>query len=394
MPVMPSSSFFNQGGVSAPPSPATMASGMFALNTTTGNQTFTLTDLNGVTPKAAIFVVSTATTTETYSTSSSILGTGITDGTTSFAGYGDIKGTNRHQSTSYVILGTVGASEFAASFVSFQANSITVNITTAPSSAYKVMVILFAGNSLSAKVNYVSGISTGGTAVSVGFEPEIVFGMTDCRIVGLDTAYGTFSLGIAHNGVSVSQHGFVQTNYGGFYTKYTSNVLAQLNGTTFDYTISLGTFSASGFIATASAAAAASDDYGFLSLSWGGTASISVGTVDSPTATGNDSITGIGFQPTNVMYLLNNSVTPGTATAGSRSGIAYFDATNGASSVSQATQSASVFSESNIYTLQSTVPPTLYCSASFVSMDADGWTLNYSTAPASSYIWPYLAIKF
>ena len=179
-----------------------------AMNTGTGNQTITGT-LNGKTPKAAMFLVSRADTLGTPA-NGAMISVGFTDGTNSRcsgcmsedAATVATFDTGRTASTTLVIqtLQPSGLTvEAEAAFSSFSANNVTINITTAPPSGYRLTVIMFYGDTLQATVgDLTASASINGTASVTGlsFQPALVFGLA--AIGGFITAaQSRFSFGFA-----------------------------------------------------------------------------------------------------------------------------------------------------------------------------------------------------
>ena len=123
------------------------------------------------------------------------------------------------------------------------------------------------------------------------------------------------------------------------------------------------------------------------------------GVLTSPTATGNQSITGLGFQPKVILFWATRNTAHGfsAATIQQMFGVAvsstqrwvYVGASDNAAAASNAgrasfnTQCIRMFSAGT---------PTLDAVADFVSHDADGFTINWSDAPSTAILVHYLAL--
>jgi hypothetical protein len=159
------------------------------VNTSTGNQTFTDSSFGGGTPTGAIFIYSINTSTsnniDDYSYS-----VGFCDATserccvvTGESGQGTTD-TSRGTSDGDVVLQyTPGTTTeiAAATFVSFGTNSVTINWTNAPGSAYYMKVILFGGEACDVGGLAPNATQNSGTTESVlsGATPRAIFFMSN-----------------------------------------------------------------------------------------------------------------------------------------------------------------------------------------------------------------------
>ena len=364
---------------------AAVASTLFALNTSTGNQVIPI-DLGGATPKAVRFDLSLGLSDKTGGTGTALVAAGFSDGTTSYAGYARTSQQNSNHKTGSVIFGHDGTSAFEATLVSFDADSVTINITTAPSSGFKVLMTAYAGENLQAKVNVGTVAVSPGTTVSVGFQPELVMGLSTNNALGADTARGSFSAGFASATAQASWAQRGRTDFSSIATAVSTALLMQQEAST-SYLITASNFTSSGFTATASASAG-TDQFAFLSLSWGGEVSVNVGQLAASTSTGNSAKTGVGFQPTHLLLALNGGQSS-TGVAGIINGFSYIDADEAKSIFANCSSSgaspSSGYSEASIYNVDT--------EAALSSFDSDGFTLNYSNAGSLAYLWPYAALR-
>lgn len=121
-----------------------------------------------------------------------------------------------------------------------------------------------------------------------------------------------------------------------------------------------------------------------------------------PTSTGLAAVTGVGFRPDLVLFILGNEATTafqatGTSTTGGRTRLGAMDRDGHQWALAVAAEHAanpsdterSLLSDSCI---QGTSANTLRLKAKFASMDADGYTVNFTTAPATAGLIGALAI--
>lgn len=122
-----------------------------------------------------------------------------------------------------------------------------------------------------------------------------------------------------------------------------------------------------------------------------------LGVLTTPTATGNVATTGVGFQPKLIIFFGDSATAEGFS-AGQRM---HFGATSGATeSFALAAGSDDAANPSNVghrnyakcVGMVTNGAPTADAEANLVSFDADGFTLNWTDAPASAYRVYYLAL--
>jgi len=181
-----------------------------ACNTSNGTQDFTTPDMGGLTPKAAMFILS----------------GGITDGAAADGLHGCIGFTTGASNSMYlafqsdhavtttdtvhdvandecVITILVGAEEARGAFSAFISDGVRINWETAPASAHLMTVVLFGGTDLSAHANFVDLLNTVDSAIDVtdpGFEPDILITAQARSTVGGSVAtHGVLGLGVVHN---------------------------------------------------------------------------------------------------------------------------------------------------------------------------------------------------
>lgn len=239
------------------------------------------------------------------------------------------------------------------------------------------------------------GTSTSANDItSVGFKPSLVFfanaGLGD--EIGTEQAH--LSFGVAHNSSSdtVSQ-GLVlwhsQDNLStSVINNYTSQskIAAQVVAGTVYYTVSASDFDANGFSVTANASAD-SDLLDFMALKLPSADDAWVGLIQAATSTGASAITGVGFEPLGLGLVSADSVSLDTIEDVGGFSFALIDPAGikcysiAQTDASGATAATSEYSTSLKLKFDDTSTDAV---ASLVSLDADGFTLNYSNAASSA----------
>lgn len=123
------------------------------------------------------------------------------------------------------------------------------------------------------------------------------------------------------------------------------------------------------------------------------------GSFAANTSTGNQAISGIGFQPKVIIFFGNTSTSDGSAA----DCLSYFGA--GISSSSRRSVASCTKDGQNPFTTESanrddacitivtgSSAGAAGCRADFVSQDSDGFTINWITAPAAAFIVNYIAL--
>jgi len=178
----------------------------FTVPTSSGDFDITTTDLGGLTPKAAWFMNSRATTLGT-SGDDYLDEHGFTDGSNEYcitsieetgSDYNDTNSTiwnDRVLAETY----THGA-EWSASFVQWLTNGVRINFDNAPSSAWKGTVVFLAGADVDVKVGHTLVPNSGSNSASVGFDADAVLFMSNgATSFGVQSDNTYFSIGWSVN---------------------------------------------------------------------------------------------------------------------------------------------------------------------------------------------------
>lgn len=386
-----------------------------ALNTTTGNQDITLAGFG--TPTACVVVVTPATTNGTAANDAFMSFGVATSSTNRWAGsVADEHGaatTDMYRSfyTDEVIdlKDEAGTQLVDADFVSFITDGIRINITTAPASAYLAMVLLIIATNQYA--NYFT-LSTENTEVDVTdptFEPEVLIPFSYNLGGTGENAFHNHSFGLVHNGASVTQACIARANNEGQATSANHTTLfstrgaAQISNNTgaTNWTCEFSNFDASGFSATARDGNSGGDSVGYLALDFNGELDISLDIIDSPTSTGNHSETSPGLQPEAVFQLLSRCAAVDTLEADADAGafaVSMFDATSEYCAALNEEDNVGTTNTQNLPDNQAVNLPeddgttTNGFDATFVSMDTNGWTLNYASTDGTARKWIALSL--
>jgi hypothetical protein len=375
-------------------------------------QDITTTDLGGLTPKAALLIITRAVT-DGVAADHYVFSYGVATGASN---EWCVSGSDEHNVGStdnyplwkndaciFIKDPTDGSSDGEAEFSSFITNGIRINWIDEPASAYLITVVLFAGTDLSAHANNVAIGNTTDLETNCeqpGFEPDVIF--TAHQRYEADSSAcinNLFQVGLVHwDGVSVvtqrAMNGWVRDQ------RVTTECRAKTRN---DYGIEhLGdwwgeflNFDASGFSMITRNAGGNNSYLKYLALSFGGAVDSKIGTHTTPTSTGNDSETGPGFTPQFVLMFPGLCEVMGTEYLDNRGGaygVSTFDEDDEYCNSLASEDAVGTTNTQSLSDDRAVVVPdddgTLDIEAVFVSFDANGWTLNYTNAPATAKVFP------
>lgn len=389
----------------------------------TGNQDFTITGIG--TPTAALFFLNTAISNNTDANHFMLM-MGATDGTNHrcciTASERGVATTNTwtkcvNDKPVITIDPNTGDINGVAGFDSFITDGVRLNVSDLPPAAYLLTCIFFVEEGSGYDVAVGDFNSDVDSSKNIGFEPDQVFlfGVGTSASSGFTAASSTagdaeasFSVGFLDNGSS-DANGCVGW-------LHEDNQAAGGSGTFGHTVISVAnclddgivaatdlTSSATGF--NISAVGGGSGNYaGFLAVKYNGNQH-SAGQIASPTSTGNRAITGVGFQPVFVWQLHSDRTAYESPL--NDDGVCYamsFLHTNANADYSltgrisnagatttgkcKATQNSSCF----VKQFSDDAGPGSFLSATLTSLDADGFTENFSTVDASARKTVYIAV--
>lgn len=385
----------------------------FTLNTSTGTQDIT-GSLGGLTPKAALFFVVAATVDGTAAAHASMSIGAATGASNEWAFHSNAEDaqattdTYRATSSARCILLTdpgIATVDMDAEFSAFITNGVRINIATA-SSAYKGICILFAGSDLTVHANNVGLGNTVDLETNItapGFEPELVFAAAvNKTTMDADGANAEISFGIVHNGVSITQRQYAWFSNDAVAAGAPNGEIRNDSGIggEDDWTGEFANFDASGFSVITRTDGGNSTDMGYLALDFNGVVGVSLDSEGSPTSIGNDSTTNPGFTPQAVIglqsYMQAFNTNYEDADAGAWGVLAFTSSVELCAAIADEKAAATTNTQSYINTKAIDVPNddgTVALTAPFVSMDANGYTLNWTDVEAAARQGFFVAIE-
>lgn len=261
-----------------------------------------------------------------------------------------------------------------------------------------------------AKVGTFAGRSSPGTVTvtGVGFTPKIVFILAAesttwdtfttpiYHVVGVAVGSGigqqrTQSVGAEWDGVAFFDHNTRRERRGG-------EVISEITPA-FGFAqqfAALSSFNSDGFVISFSLVAGIRN-YSYLALG-GSDLSVAIGTTNWPTSTGNQAVTGVGFQPSVVWFTAGTDFISGESSTHPGGAISHgWIDQDGRQGCSGWHNRANVTTADNhryqrtdkCIAVHDSTAGTIVGEAEAVSMDSDGFTINWTTAPAAvaGYSW-------
>ena len=380
-------------------------------------QDITPSAMSGETPSAALVFITSAVTNGTNA-AHSLSHAGFYDGTRQQAvshlgrdnvGTSIVSRGNSNNRFIFICSGTNSTATDGQATVAFISGGIRLTWTELPSVAYLLQVVLIAGTDVSVYADYVSNITTSLVDITdPGFQPEQVFfaSVVDGLVNTVVSPSGnnTFSFGASdgttHAGLGRSIRD-QQTSMRNSAIMSTSLVTLDHANTSVNDSLAASAFDSSGFSLTP-----ATDWTGnhviYLAISSGGAGSISLKTYDTPTATGNDSLATMAAEPECVLMVGSNLEARNSfQQTGQTESFSFhmFDATDEFSvqaSDDDGPTTSVTYGRVNTKAIDvqdRAGPPVALQVADFVSLDAAGFTLDYTTA-ANANALMFFAIGF
>lgn len=241
--------------------------------------------------------------------------------------------------------------------------------------------------------NFALNTSTGNQAVTgVGFTPEIVLFIPTAATADGIQAHSRMAFGAGISSTermvfeSNSEDGQGTSDAAGESSAALCTMLNNVGTTSADFEVDLVSLDADGFTVNVSNAPGTAYRVGYMALAGADLTNVAIGNFAASNSTGNQAVTGVGFQPEGIMFVNNfrGSIPSNGTDANFCIGFAV-------SSSSRAVIGA--FSENGVVTSNTTRHQrTDACIivlggsgqeiglADFVSFDADGFTINWSNA--------------
>jgi hypothetical protein len=335
-----------------------------------------------------------------------VFGIGFTDGTNEFSvcvnSLDAISSTITRRSfsnTSFCVCleDSYDATDYEFAFDSWLTDGVRINITTASASSRSVTFIFF-GGSLVENV-HAGSLDMGAVPSTIdytspGFEPSLVFSLSHCSsTIGVSSPL-TLGFGAAHNdGSDTQKHiglwditAVTTTDTGGHYS--TTAAIGQAYNGAITWRGTISGFDSSGFSITTTGSNPVNDVAAFLSVKLSNSVNVSLDDVDSPTSTGDFSVT-TGFKPTFSMMLMSGTTTSDVAQDGAGDlSVSVFDASSEAcmsfSSESNVIPSNTTSRYTSSAVADLTSGKTDLHNGTFSSFNNDGFTLNFPTDVAGT----------
>lgn len=386
-----------------------------------GNQNITTDDLGGLTPVAALFIVTRAT---ADGVAADHFVWSIGAATAAAEQWACCIGSEHNHGTSdayrrgatdecvYITDPTDGTVDGEANLNTFIENGVTITWGNAPAGAYLLTVVFFAGTDVSAHADTFNPDATEDQATNVtdpGFEPDLVF------FAGTDSLMNDASANGAPNAVGVvaniagTPQGckaiYISDNSGTSSSDGTTvhdRVYQATNGVgNVKYTLEIDDFDSDGFSAySRDGGGDANDDIGYLALNFNAAVKVWCGGYDSPTGNGNDSDTSPGFKPQLLVLFPNTCAAVDTVYEDGKGSVQCISVIDGdeaycmsaADEDNQGTTDSQSLSDNQAVNLPYDDGSQAYA-ATFVSFDATGWTLNFTNTDGTAHKWYGFAVE-
>ena len=284
-----------------------------------------------------------------------------------------------------------------ADFVSMDPNGFTINVTKV-SGTPTIQYLALGGNDLT---NAYVGVaqrktSTGTQAYTgVGFQPDamMIFTMANFTSIPAISAVTNIqtTFGVCDGATSKVTANYIQYNVTTTNTerRQSSSIYLSLNGSGgVSAEATFTSFDSDGFTLNWTTANASATYFIVVCLKGG---SYNVGTFNQNTSTGNQVVTGTGFEPTGVLFSAYMSTTSASTAAEARwsLGGASSSTSRGVlwsgSTDNQADSICDTYNDlTKVIKFMIEGTPTLIAEADFVSMDPNGFTINNTTVDANA----------
>ncbi len=379
----------------------------------TGNVDWTTTDLLGLTPKAVIIIASNAEVNGTKIVDIA-WGVGIATGAANelcvsgSSEDGQTTTDTKRAIDTARILDIDRADSFhgdvEATFVQFITDGVRLNFSDVAQFGRKLyQVIFFAGDDIEVHAGSAALglVDTTFNVTDPGFQADLVFaaavgGNSDSSNMHLQ--YGWAAPGVSDAGINVSDRNGIPISQVDA-TVRNDGIISSKDLFTSNHFIATSSVNANGFDLNVT-----NDDASttiiYLAVKFTGI-SFKVGTFDSPTASGDDVVTGVGFKPQFVFLGLssNDTLNVGESAGSDHGGFGMGLITESKEfCASWATEDDQDFSDTQSLSVDDAVGlcdgsgATIHA-GTFVSMNNDGFTINYSTFDATVRKWFYMAIE-
>jgi len=379
----------------------------FQVPAATGNQDITTANLGGDTPKAVLFFWSYSNSNDTVGRVQKLIGMGAATSTTKRwyinsmeednVGFSNTSRKSGSTTCIDITNPSTQAVRAVADIVTFIANGVRLSWTVTTSNSEYITAIFFSGSEISVLADILTADATNGNTVdvnTVGFKPDVLFTAEGAvKFDGNVVGNAEFDTGIVTS--DARQRSYMTFGNDNVDTTASASILSTAYGNrrvniaaANEYAFEYGTFDASGFsVTTRLANLGDSWKIAFLAIKAPGSSFYLKDENSKSAPAGNLAYTGYGFQPTSVFFISGSITaldTKGTGVESECHMLGVHDSSSVASSYDGT--NADNFGTSKCNSLSNTSPfntynggPNILCRATVNSMDADGYTLNFST---------------
>jgi hypothetical protein len=299
---------------------------------------------------------------------------------------------------------------FEADFVTMDSDGFTINWSTVQATGYPVNYLCLGGTDISVKVGVADLTSGTGNQsfTGVGFLPGALIIGGSASVTSADGTGGSDS-GLFQLGFGTSSASRMVMAGNSTDADNPSNTTGVLDQTKIYSVLTatdsvagaadLSTLDSDGFTLNKTTSIAATVRIGYIAL--GGTAQYKVSSITQPNATtGSQAKTGVGFQPSAVLFISAGKTASNTTNASIRTLIGasvsssdygcFYTTCPDAAATNSYCNRRTTRSKALVFTGDSN--DTAAADATFTSMDSDGFTVNWTTADATQRAIGFLAI--
>ncbi len=384
----------------------------FTCNTSTGTQDIT-GSLGGDTPVGVLLVVSGATVDDTAASHGRI-SIGAATGTSELWSMATMLEDNKstsdsnrsYQSTMCItMILPDGSLDGEADLDSFISNGARIDWQTAVGTAYKGMAIFFHGDGVECHAG-IANLDDEDVAVDVtapGFEPS---GLIMSSQYNASVGIGSFaypSIGWATNKATDTNHGIAGRDRDGrssvdwAMVLNNDRVLWEMNfqNAAESYSVMVDGYDSSGFDITTKGGNGSSEGMGYLAFSG---VNVTAGVLDTPVTVTTLAETGIGFSPDSLLLGLTQLESENTPVESAANGVGFgvgaYDGTTTLSVSFNNEHNASTSVTQSVFATDLDIrdpDDSAGVSADVDSLDADGFTLDFTAVKGNAKKWIYLA---
>lgn len=255
--------------------------------------------------------------------------------------------------------------------------------------------------------NFALNTSTGNQSITgVGFQPKAVFFMISPTTTNgiVNHMRSSFGVGISSSARGecsfVSEDNLTTSDTGRDHSNAHSGRIFNTAVTALEVSFDFVSNDSDGFTINVVVAPATAYRVSYFALGGTDVKNVGTGTFVASTSAGNQSITGVGFQPAAIVLFSSNIQTaPPTAQAQFVTSFGFASGTTQRGSISYGsidnvtTTEAGKFSQTDACYVSITSGGVVDAEADLVSFDSDGFTINWSNPPTNANYIFYFAIK-